>query len=138
MAYEYKETKSNNGKKVGRPRAIPLDITMPENHLEAIEKMARTGNSPSNIRDFLKISEATWHRSEGYSEAFHSGVCALKNDLLTMQMTSAKNGSVPMQIFLGKNFLGQAERSKQEVTQDIKVQQSQVVKDLMDVMSQRD
>lgn len=50
-----------------------------------------------------------------FAEQKLKGKCRGKTSLRSMQWASAKNGNVTMQIFLGKNYLGQSDRAEVEV-----------------------
>lgn len=50
-----------------------------------------------------------------FAEQKLKGKCRGKTSLRSWQFASAKNGNVTMQIFLGKNYLGQSDRTEVEV-----------------------
>lgn len=50
-----------------------------------------------------------------FAEQKLKGKCRGKTSLRSWQFASAKNGNVTMQIFLGKNYLGQSDRAELEV-----------------------
>lgn len=52
---------------------------------------------------------------ETFTEQKNKGKCRGKTSLRSWQFASAKNGNVTMQIFLGKNYLGQSDRTEVEV-----------------------
>lgn len=52
------------------------------------------------------------NNKETFLEHKRKGQSAGKASLRAWQFASAKKGSVPMQIFLGKNYLGQSDKSE--------------------------
>ena len=88
---------------VGRPRKeIPIE--------KIVENLAARFASKSTIAVILEVDEATIRRS--YAENYAKGRAAGEIALRDLQWKSAQNGSVPMQIWLGKAVLGQVERQE--------------------------
>jgi len=97
--------------KVGRPR---IEIT--EDELHKIIGMVEIFCTQDEICSIYEISEDTLDRrlkEYGYANFAdfykkHSGVG--KQSLRRLQWNSAKEGSIPMQIWLGKQALGQSDK----------------------------
>ena len=73
---------------------------------EEIIKLASYGCTNTEIADFYGCSENTIRR---YGEYLTKGRAECKMRLRQMQWRSAEKGNVTMQIFLGKQMLGQAD-----------------------------
>ena len=89
---------------MSRPKKYDID---PKN----VEKLASYGCSNREIADYFGCDESLISKS--YSTNVTKGREKGKIRLRQMQWKSAEKGSVPMQIWLGKQVLGQAD--KQEV-----------------------
>jgi hypothetical protein len=70
-----------------------------------VEKMASWGCKTIEIADHFGCNEDTITRR--FSEELRKGRIALKSSLRQWQLTAAKGGNVTMQIWLGKQLLGQ-------------------------------
>ena len=93
-------------KKVGRP---PKDIDE-----EEVIKLARIGCTYDEIASIVGVSKSTLSaRFRTEITKAHEG---MRKSLRRMQMESAAKGNVTMQIWLGKQVLGQADKSKVEAT----------------------
>ena len=73
---------------------------------EEIIKLASYGCTNTEIADFYGCSENTIRR---YGEYLTKGRAECKMRLRQMQWRSAEKGNVTMQIFLGKQVLGQSD-----------------------------
>ena len=107
-------------RKVGRPKAI-IDW-------QKVGQMCEAGCSAVGIAATFGIDESTlWKACErdnniNFSE-FSQQKRAKGDELLRMkQFSTAMSGNVPMQIWLGKNRLGQSDKTetKSEVKQEVK------------------
>ena len=78
---------------------------------EQVEKLAALGCNNSEIASFFNCSESLIRKS--YSEFLTKGRAEQKIRLRQLQWKSAEKGNVTMQIFLGKNMLGQQDRIEQ-------------------------
>ena len=78
--------------------------------------MASIGCTNKEIASVLNVSTKTIQRSDDASETIKAGHEKLRASLRRMQFTSANNGNVTMQIWLGKQFLNQKDR--QEISTD--------------------
>ena len=85
---------------MARPKKHNIDT-------KQIEKLASFGCTNIEISQFFGCDESLLRKS--YSEFLAKGRSAGKMRLRQMQWKSAENGSVPMQIWLGKQLLGQSE-----------------------------
>ena len=90
---------------MARPKKYDIDTV-------EVEKLASYGCTNIEIADFFGCSPDLIEKS--YSEYLTKGRSQRKIRLRKMQWKSAEDGNVTMQIWLGKQVLGQAE--KQEVT----------------------
>ena len=73
-----------------------------------VKKLASNGCSNVEIADFYGCDESLIRKS--YSEFLNKGRADMKIKLRKLQWKSADKGNVTMQIFLGKNILGQKDR----------------------------
>ena len=92
---------------VGRPKK-EIDYT-------TVEKLANIQCTQDEIASFLGISTRTLQRDEQFMELFNRGRENGKMSLRRIQWKHAEK-SVPMAIWLGKQYLGQ--RDKVEYTDD--------------------
>jgi len=74
-------------------------------------KLASYGCTNTEIADFYGCDESLIRKS--YSENLTKGRANVKIRLRKLQWQSAENGNVTMQIFLGKNMLGQQDKIEQ-------------------------
>jgi hypothetical protein len=94
---------------MARPKKYNID----GNH---VQNLARLGCTNIEIANFYGCDESLIRHS--YSEFLTKGRSEQKLRLRQLQMRSAENGNITMQIFLDKNILGQAD--KIETTQSEK------------------
>ena len=73
-----------------------------------VKKLASYGCSNVEIADFFGCDESLIRKS--YSEYLNKGRSDMKIKLRKLQWKSAEKGNVSMQIFLGKNILGQKDK----------------------------
>ena len=85
--------------------ARPKKYNIKENE---VKKLASYGCSNVEIADFYGCDESLIRKS--YSEFLNKGRADMKIKLRKLQWKSADKGNVTMQIFLGKNILGQKDR----------------------------
>ena len=90
---------------MARPKKYDIDTV-------EVEKLANYGCTNIEIADFFGCSPDLIEKS--YSEYLTKGRSSGKIRLRQMQWKSAEEGNVTMQIWLGKQMLGQSD--KQEVT----------------------
>ena len=91
---------------MARPKKYDIDKTQ-------VEKLASYGGTVREVANFFGCSEDLIKKS--YSQFMTKGKDKGKIRLRQMQWRSAEKGSVPMQIWLGKQVLGQSD--KQEITE---------------------
>lgn len=75
---------------------------------KAVEKMASLGATNLEIAELLGINERSIRRN--YAEFLTKGRGTLKEKLRRKQISIALKGNVTMLIWLGKQYLGQAEK----------------------------
>jgi len=76
--------------------------------LKQVERLAEIGCTDQEIAHVLGVSEA--HVQRRAREALNKGRAQLRQSLRRKQIELAKKGSVPMLIWLGKQYLGQRDR----------------------------
>lgn len=103
---------------MGRPK-IELDYKL-------IEKLAHIQCTQAEIADVLGVSTKTLQRDEEFCRIYKKGMNEGRTSLRRMQYDSAKKGSVSMQIWLGKQYLGQ----KDEVDAEVKERKVKIINDL--------
>jgi len=74
---------------------------------EVVRKLAQLGSNNVEIADYFGCDESLLRKS--YSEYLKLGRAEQKLRLRELQWQSAQKGSVPMQIWLGRNMLNQSE-----------------------------
>ena len=102
-------------KKVGRPR---IDVIEEESekviNLRQVKELSARRCSEPEIAAVLGINYATWKRHKkrapAIAEAVSEGKEVGKASLRHLQWQSAKGGNVTMQIWLGKQYLGQSDK----------------------------
>jgi len=94
---------------MARPKKYNIDK-------EEIYKLASYGCTNTEIADFYGCNESLIRKS--YSENLVKGRANVKIRLRKLQWQSAENGNVTMQIFLGKNILGQKDRFEENETEE--------------------
>ena len=85
---------------MARPKKYKIDT-------EQIKKLAKLGATNKEIGDFFGCSADLIEKS--YSEYLTKGRAEMKMRLRQLQWKSAEKGNVVMQIWLGKQILGQSE-----------------------------
>ena len=89
---------------MARPKKYNIDT-------EEVYKLASYGCSNVEIAEFYGCDESLIRKS--YSEYTRKGRASGKTRLRQLQWDSAEAGNVTMQIFLGKNMLGQQDKIEQ-------------------------
>lgn len=95
----------------GRPRLI-----LNEHGKELILKLSNVMCTDEEIADMLGCDIDTLkakHNIEAFSESYKKGRSQAKSSLRKWQFQNAKNGNASLQIWLGKQYLGQTD--KQEI-----------------------
>ena len=86
---------------MARPKKYHIDT-------EQLQKLAKLGCTNKEMGDFFGCSADLLEKS--YSDILLKGRAEQKLRLRQLQWKSAEKGNVTMQIFLGKNLLGQQDR----------------------------
>ena len=86
---------------MARPKKYNIDT-------KQLQKLAKFGCTNTEMADFFGCSPDLLEKS--YSEFMRKGRSEMKMRLRQLQWKSAEKGNVPMQIFLGKNILGQQDK----------------------------
>ena len=86
---------------MARPKKYKIDT-------KQVSKLAKLGCTNKEIADFFGCSADLIEKS--YSEFLTKGRSEMKMRLRQLQWKSAEKGNVTMQIFLGKNILGQQDK----------------------------
>ena len=89
---------------MARPKKYNIDT-------KQVQKLASLGCTNKEISEFFGCSADLLERS--YSEFLTKGRAEQKIRLRQLQWQSAEKGNVVMQIFLGKNMLGQQDKIEQ-------------------------
>src|SRR4051812_21663909 len=101
-------------RRVGRP-VIQIDMDL-------VEDLAALNCTDAEIAATLRVSLDTIIRRKKdtpeFLEALEAGRSRGRMSLRRLQWQSALGGSVPMQIFLGKNLLGQRDKFDEKVAED--------------------
>ena len=88
--------------KMGRPPKI-IDY-------ELVEKLAQIQCTQEEISQILDISSRTLQKDEEFLRIHKKGIESGRMSLRRYQWESAKKGNVTMQIWLGKQYLGQSDK----------------------------
>ena len=94
---------------MARPKKYQIDTIQ-------LQKLATLGCTNKEMADFFGCSADLLEKS--YSEFLVKGRAEQKIRLRQLQWKSAQNGNVTMQIFLGKNMLGQKDRFEENETEE--------------------
>ena len=94
---------------MARPKKYNIDKNQ-------VKKLATLGCTNKEIGDFFGCSTDLIEKS--YSEFLTKGRAEQKLRLRQLQWKSAEKGNVTMQIFLGKNILGQQDRLEENQTEE--------------------
>ena len=95
--------------KVGRPRK-----TLTAEQIEAIKAMLSVGCSVEEVSSAMSVSRPVLYAN--FKTAIKNGMDNFKCSLKRSQAKKALDGSDTMLIWLGKQYLGQKDKSAQEIT----------------------
>lgn len=84
--------------------------------LKQVERLAEIGCTDQEIAHVLGVSEA--HIQRRARDALDRGRANLRRSLRRKQLELARKGSVPMLIWLGKQYLGQRDRQDVSYTKE--------------------
>ena len=101
--------------KRGRPKKL-VD-------LEMVERLAHIQCTHSEIASALGLSVDTLTRNPHFAEVYKRGAEGGRKSLRRMQFESANKGNVVMQIWLGKQYLGQSDHVTSEIRKLPPIQQ---------------
>lgn len=90
-------------------------------NLDTVEKLAGIGCTHEEIAYALDMSVDTLVIKRGFSDAFKKGSAAGRRSLRHKQYQMAVGGSVPLLIWLGKQYLGQQETVTTEHTGEVTI-----------------
>jgi len=99
--------------KAGRPKIV-IDWDL-------VQKLAHIQCTQSEIATALGVSVDTLHRHPEFAEAHKRGAEGGRKSIRRMQFESATKGSIAMQIWLGKQYLGQRDNLDQRVNADVQI-----------------
>ena len=85
--------------------------------LELVERLAHIQCTHAEIAAALGTSTDTLTRNPNFAEVYKRGAEGGRKSLRRMQFESANKGNVVMQIWLGKQYLGQTDHVTSEVRQ---------------------
>ena len=108
---ENKETKKNLG---GRPSKLPL---IDQEHFEGMCRIQCTKDEICSILDIDEGTLTKWCKETynlGFSDIYKKKSSTGKMSLRRQQFKSAEAGNVTMQIWLGKQYLGQTDKIEQK------------------------
>ena len=94
---------------MARPKKYNIDTSQ-------VQKLASLGCTNTEMGDFFGCSPDLLEKS--YSEYLTKGRAEQKIRLRQLQWKSAENGNVTMQIFLGKNMLGQQDKIEENQVEE--------------------
>lgn len=77
---------------------------------DLVESLAGIFCTQEEIARIVNVSLRTLQRDERFGVIYKTAFENAKSSLRRFQFKSAQNGSVPMQIWLGKQYLGQEEK----------------------------
>jgi hypothetical protein len=102
--------------------------------LEMIERLASIQCTHTEVASALGISVDTLTRHPNFAEVYKRGTEGGRKSLRRMQFESANKGNVVMQIWLGKQYLGQSDQVKSEIRQlpDLHAASTAQLKELLD------
>ena len=85
---------------------------------EIVFELAAIGCSYETIEAVTGLSPTLLSNREDFKEAIRVGREALKKNLLQLQWNSAVKGNVKMQMWLGKQYLGQEDKKQVKVSDE--------------------
>ena len=94
--------------KGGRPK-IEINYSL-------VEKLAHIQCTQEEIAEVLGVSTRTLLRNKEFCHIYKKGLESGKSSLRRLQFKSAEAGNATMQIWLGKQYLGQKDKQEHEHT----------------------
>ena len=83
--------------------------------LELVEKLAHIQCTYAEIASTLGVSVDTLQRNKNFAAVYKRGAEGGRKSLRRMQFESANKGNIAMQIWLGKQYLGQSDHTLAEL-----------------------
>jgi len=99
--------------KAGRPKIV-IDWDL-------VQKLAHIQCTQAEIATAVGVSVDTLHRHPEFAEAHKRGAEGGRKSIRRMQFESATKGSIAMQIWLGKQYLGQRDNLDQRVNSEVQI-----------------
>ena len=97
---------AENKKKIGRPKKV-IDYNM-------VDNLARVFCTQQEIATILGVGLRTLQYDEEFMRVYKEAHENAKSSLRRFQFKSAQEGNVTMQIWLGKQYLGQQDKQQTE------------------------
>jgi hypothetical protein len=99
--------------KAGRPKIV-IDWDL-------VQKLAHIQCTQPEIATAVGVSVDTLHRHPEFAEVYKRGAEGGRKSLRRMQFESATKGNIAMQIWLGKQYLGQRDNLDQRVNTELQI-----------------
>jgi hypothetical protein len=116
MAQDDSQGAPTEGRKKGGPGRPKIVIDW-----ELVQKLAHIQCTQAEIATAVGVSVDTLHRHAEFAEVYKRGSEAGKKSLRRMQFESATKGNIAMQIWLGKQYLGQRDNLDQRVNTELQI-----------------
>ena len=88
---------------------------------ELVQKLAHIQCTQAEIATAVGVSVDTLHRHPEFAEVHKRGAEGGRKSIRRMQFESATKGSIAMQIWLGKQYLGQRDNLDQRVHTELQI-----------------
>ena len=88
---------------------------------DLVEKLAFIQCTEEEIAMILEISTRTLQRDEEFCRIYHEKKHSGKSSLRRLQWKTAESGNPTMQIWLGKQYLGQKDKQESETRHEVVV-----------------
>lgn len=98
-----------------------MSIGRPKKHIdyEVAEKLAAMMCTQEEIANYFDVCVRTLQRDEEFCRCYKRGMDKGRMSIRRQQYKSAEAGNVTMQIWLGKNYLGQSDKQDHNLTGDL-------------------
>ena len=98
---------------VGRPKK-PIDYA-------TVEKLASIMCTQEEIASYLDLDVRTLQRDDEFCRIYKKGIDKGRMSVRRMQYKASEAGNVTMLIWLGKQYLGQADKQDVELTEVVQI-----------------
>jgi hypothetical protein len=88
---------------------------------DLVQKLAHIQCTQPEIATAIGVSVDTLHRHPEFAEVYERGAEGCRKSLRRMQFESATKGNIAMQIWLGKQYLGQRDNLDQRVNTEVQI-----------------